>query len=84
KTCHILYITQSEARHTDEIVRSLKGKPILTVADTDGSAGIIIRFIVENNKVHFSIDQEAAREADLTLSSKLLRVADAPLPRKER
>jgi hypothetical protein len=79
KTCHILFISQSESRHLDEIVRRLKGKPILTVADADraSSTGVIIRFIVENNKIHFRINQAAAKEDDLTLSSKLLRVADA-------
>jgi hypothetical protein len=82
KTCHILFISQPEIRHVDDIVKSLKGKPVLTVADADGatSAGAVIRFIVENNKVHFRINQQAAREANLTLSSKLLRVADAPPP----
>jgi hypothetical protein len=82
KTCHILFITQSEARHTDEIVRSLKGKPILTVTDGDGasSAEAVIRFVVENNKVHFRVNQDAAAAANLVLSSKLLRVAEASPP----
>jgi hypothetical protein len=84
KTCHILFISQSETRHMDEIVSSLKGKPILTVADADGpsSAGAIIRFFVENNKVHFRVNQEMAAAADLVLSSKLLRVAKAAPPEK--
>jgi len=82
KMCHILFVSQSETRHLDEIVKSLKGKPILTVADADGasSLGAVIRFAVENNKVHFRINQEAARSANLTLSSRLLRVADAAAP----
>jgi hypothetical protein len=79
KTCHILFINQAEIRHWEDIVKSVKGKPILTVADADGasSSGAMIRFAVENNKVHFRINQDAARQANLTLSSKLLRVADA-------
>jgi len=79
KTCHILFVPQQEVRQTDEIVKSLKGKPVLTVADTDGaaSAGAIVRFVVENNKVHFRINAEAARAANISLSSKLLRVAEA-------
>jgi hypothetical protein len=82
KTCHILFISRSETRHMDEIVSSLKGKAILTVADADGpsSAGAIIRFLVENNKVHFRVNQEAAAAAGLMLSSKLLRIADAATP----
>jgi hypothetical protein len=47
------------------------------VADSDepSTGEAIIRFVVENNKVHFRINQEAAAAANLTLSSKLLRVA---------
>jgi hypothetical protein len=80
KTCHILFISQSEARHANEIVKSLKGKPILTVADSDGPAtsDAIIRFAIENNKVHFRINRESAEASNIVISSKLLRVADAP------
>jgi hypothetical protein len=82
KTCHIVFISQSELRHTNDIVSSLKGKPILTVADADGpsSTEATIRFVVENNKVHFRINQEAATAANLVLSSKLLRLAEASPP----
>jgi hypothetical protein len=82
KTCHILFISESEARHTNELVKSLKGKPILTVADTDGpsTTEVAIRFVLENNKVHFRINQGSAVAANLVLSSKLLRVAEAPSP----
>jgi len=82
KACHILFISQSENRQLDEIVRSLKEKPTLTVADADGpaSAAVMIRFMVENNKVHFRINQRAATNAHLILSSRLLRVADATPP----
>jgi hypothetical protein len=79
KTCHILFISQSEARNAEEILKRLKGKPILTVADADSppTAGAMIRFAVESNKVHFRINVQAAQEAGLTLSSRLLRVANA-------
>jgi YfiR/HmsC-like len=84
KTCHILFISQVEIRHWDDIVKATKGKPVLTVADADGavSAKAVIRFAVANNKVHFRINQDAAREENLTLSSKLLRVADVVPPEK--
>lgn len=80
KTCHMLFITQPEIRHLDEILKAIKDKPVLTVSDTDSSttAGVMIRFILENNKVHFRINAPAARAANINLSSKLLRVAEAP------
>jgi hypothetical protein len=78
KTCHILFISQSETKRLDKIVETLKGKPILTVSEIDGSAyrGVCVRFITENNKIHLRINTEALQEAQLTMSSKLLRVAE--------
>jgi hypothetical protein len=77
KTCHILYIGHSEANRIEPILESLRSKPVLTVADFDtpASAGVIVRFISEHNRVRFQIDLDASREAQLTISSKLLRVA---------
>jgi len=78
KTCHIVYIPQSETRHTDEILKAVGDKPVLTVAwlDSPMTSGVMIRFVVENNKVHFRINAAAAHAANISLSSKLLRVAD--------
>ena len=78
KACHILFISQSEIKRLDKIVENLKGKPILTVSEIDGSAyrGVCVRFITENNKIHLRINTDALQEAQLTMSSKLLRVAE--------
>jgi len=80
KTCHLLFIPHSETRHTDEILKTIADKPVLTVADVDTplTSSVMIRFVVENNKVHFRINAAAARAANISLSSKLLRVAEAP------
>lgn len=82
KTCHILFISQSEIRQMDEIVKSLKGKPILTVTDAQGPAfaRVMIHFNIERNKLRFHVNQQAAKAADITLSSRLLRMADTTLP----
>lgn len=83
KTCHLLFITQPEIRHVDEILKAVGDKPVLTIADADNPAltRVMIRFLVENNKVHFRINADAARTAKISLSSKLLRVAEAPTGR---
>jgi len=82
KTCHMLFIAQPEIRHVNEILAAVKDKPVLTVADADNTltAPIMVRFVVENNKVHFRINAQAAHEANIGLSSKLLRVAEAAPP----
>ena len=79
KTCHMLFISQPQIRYTEEILKAIKGNPVLTVSDAESpvTSEIMIRFLVENNKVRFRINAQAARAADITLSSRLLRVAEA-------
>jgi len=78
KTCHILFISQSETKRLDKIVRALKDRPVLTVSEIDGSAqrGVRVQFITENNKIRFRINMDSLKDAQLTMSSKLLRVAE--------
>jgi len=77
KQCHILFISRSESNRLEEILTSLKGRNILTVADFDGFArqGGIVRFITDK-KIHLRINLDAAKAANLTISSKLLRPAE--------
>ena len=78
KTCHILYIGQSEALRLDEIVRALKGKPVLTVSDIASATnhGIMVRFFTDRNRLRFRVNLQATKGAELTVSSKLLRLAE--------
>jgi hypothetical protein len=78
KTCHILFITQSEDHRLEKILAALNSKPILTVSDIDKSAirGVMVRFMTENNKLRFRVNVDALVASHLTMSSKLLRVAE--------
>lgn len=75
--CHILFISSSEKQHIPEILRSIKGLNTLTISDTAGFAkkGIIVNFYTEGEKVRFEINLDAAKRANLTISSKLLGLA---------
>jgi uncharacterized protein DUF4154 len=77
KDCHILFIGRSEANRLEDILASVKERPILTVSNSDDfdSQGGIIRFIIEQSRIRLSIDLEAAQATRLTFSSKLLRSA---------
>ena len=77
-TCHILFISRREDRRLKGILDSLRGRSILTVSDADGFArrGGMIRFVTDHHRIRFRINLEAARAANLTLSSKLLRPAE--------
>jgi len=76
--CHLLFISRSESDRIEQILASLRGRPILTVNDTEGGAqrGVMIRLVLVESKVRIRINLEAARAANLTLSSKLLRPAE--------
>lgn len=77
KSCHILFISRTEADRLAEILASIKERPILTVSNGDDldSQGGIIRFVMDENRIRLSIDLEAAQATRLTFSSKLLRSA---------
>lgn len=77
RDCQIVFISASESRRLNPILESLKGASVLTVGETDGFAqrGGIINFVLEDNRVHFEINVEAAERARLKISSKLLSLA---------
>jgi hypothetical protein len=77
KGCHILFITAAEKRHAAHILKSVREANVLTVGDTEDLArqGAIIGFYIEQKKVRFAINIEAARRAGLKISAKLLKLA---------
>ncbi len=85
KTCHVLFVSRSERERLGQILPSLKGRNILTVGDAEDFAvrGGMIRFVTEKNKIRLRINVDAAKTADLTISSKLLRPAEIVTSGKE-
>jgi hypothetical protein len=77
KDCNILFVSASETLHLDEVILSTKGMPILTIGETPGFAtrGGIINLILEGNKVRFEVNIDAAKQANLNISSRLLALA---------
>lgn len=75
--CQILFISRSERARMRPVLATLKGRNVLTVSDLDEFAneGGMICFVVVDNKVRLRVNPDAAKAAGLTLSSKLLRVA---------
>jgi hypothetical protein len=82
KTCHILFISRSEADRPQAILAGLNHRPILTVSDADRFAarGGMIRFVSDRNRIRLQLNLAAAEAAHLTISSKLLRVAEIVTP----
>ena len=78
RTCHILFISRSEGSSPEDILSGLRQRPILTVSDIDGFAerGGMIAFVTDRHRIRLKINAKAAGAAHLTISSKLLRVAE--------
>lgn len=72
--CHIVFIAKSKKGVQAEFLQALKDRSVLTITETDKNQGII-NFIMEENKVRFEIDNTAAQQAGLKISSKLLSLA---------
>lgn len=77
RDCRVLFVSRSERPRFPEVLSRIQGEPVLTVGDTDGflKAGGVINFVLEENKVRFLINPEAAGRSRLKISSKLLRLA---------
>ena len=77
KECHLLFISASEKPRLKDHLRAVQGASVLTVSETDQflKAGGIINFVVENEKIRFEINDAAANQVRLKISSKLLALA---------
>ena len=75
RNCHVLFINQP---YSSEIANFLNNRSILTVSDENDFAknGGMIRFSTQKNKIRLQINPSAAKAAKLTISSKLLRLAE--------
>jgi hypothetical protein len=76
-TCHILFISSSEAGQLEHIVKTLGRRSVLTVGETRDftNRSGMIGFDVSQKHLRLRINLGAAQEARLTISSKLLRQA---------
>ncbi len=76
--CHIVFVNLQRREELRRVIALLEGRPILTVSDANNFVknGGMIGFATEDNRTRININVEAARMANLTISSKLLRVAN--------
>ena|SRR5438105_12300579 len=77
RSCHVLFISQPDAETLKQALERVRGLPVLTVSESSDflRLGGMINFVVEQDRVRFEINLEAAEQHHLKLSSKLLAVA---------
>jgi YfiR/HmsC-like len=75
--CQIVFVSSSESAHLAEILASLQGAKVLLVGETSGFAALggTIEFTLEDDRVRFTINTDAAARSGLKFSSKLLALA---------
>jgi hypothetical protein len=84
--CQMVFVPALQSKQAASVIDSLRGSPVLTIGETKGFAerGGIINFIIEQNKLHFEINLNAAKQTPLSISSKVLALArivrDPPHP----
>lgn len=81
--CQILFIAATEEARLAHILKAVQGRPVLTVADSDGwlEQGVMINVSTRQARLAFDVNLAAARQAGLRVSSRLLRLAHLVLGR---
>jgi len=82
KGCQIAFVSSAEKHHLRSILQAVNREGVLTVGESVGFAALggVINFTLEEKKVHFEVNLDAARRANLRISSKLLTLAKIVKP----
>lgn len=76
KECQILFIAQSEQKNINDILKDLDGAGVLTVTENmPFDSGVMINFVLKDDRIRFEINNTSAEKVGLKLSSKLLILA---------
>jgi hypothetical protein len=74
RSCHILFVSQSQAKRYAKVLQAVQGANVLTVGETPDflSAGGAFTFSFQNEALQFDVNLLAANDAHLKVSSRLL------------
>lgn len=74
--CHMLYLDDTNVEQSLQVIQSIQDRPVLTVTDDERlfNRGAAIFMRPEGQQLVFEIDNDIAKNADLDISSRLLRL----------
>ena len=77
KTCHLLYVPRGGSAQLAAILAGVRDAPVLTISDIhDFSAlGGVAELFVENGRIRFNVNLDAARRSRVHFSSDVLALA---------
>ena len=76
--CHAVFVGESEKKFISKIIKYYSKTPTLTISSMEGfvHSGGMIGFITLGNIIRFDINLKQARDTQLSISSKLLELAN--------
>jgi hypothetical protein len=81
--CQMIFVSSADGDKWQRGFDALKSSPVLTVVERDDLMdNVVINLKVEENKIRFEVNLEAAEHAGLRISSKLLRLAKSVRERR--
>jgi hypothetical protein len=85
RKCHLLFVCRSEQAAVSGILKRVAGFSVLTVGEVQGflESGGCINFIPTEDKGDFEINLDACKQAQLEVSSKLIRIAQRVIQGKK-
>jgi|GEM_PF-2259925 len=77
ENCDVLFICESESERLYEILRKIKGRPVLTLADSPDFArrGVMINLFLDRDRIGFEVNLPALRSSGLEMSPHILKNA---------
>jgi len=77
-SCNVLFVAASEKGNLKNILKGLKGVPVLTMSDIGGfsNSGGMVEFKLEDGKMNIWVALSQVRVTGLSISSKLLNLAN--------
>jgi YfiR/HmsC-like len=75
--CQVVFVSSSETKRLKQILKTLEGRPVLTVGDTEGfvQSGGETALVLEQNRVVLEVNTDQTAKAGLRISSRALEVA---------
>lgn len=77
QTCQVLFVGKSEHGTINDLARQIGKTPVMVVSEANGydPRNVTVELFTQQDRIAFRINHTAAQENSLTVSSKLLKLA---------
>ena len=77
-SCHIIFLSEKSPFTEQQVLSVVRDHPVLVTGETEEFAekGGTIAFRVQDSRIRLQVNLRAARQANLAISSKLLKLSD--------